>query len=264
MQTYSGRVGLSSWKFRLAVAVGTLFLVCCGGGGGGGGGGDTQEPTQTGVLNGPCFTDGTCDGVLVCRNDVCVEPPDSDDDGSVDTGGGGIGSACGSCDPGLTCVSDAPGGYCSKSCARHEDCGADAYCYATESYGSVCLAACERDDDCRQGYTCQGDPGLTVCYPAPDGDVPQGNYTNASFFGCYALNYEIEFRLLFDGVNRFADIQWTPLSGEIRYAGTYQVSGNQITFYYSDGDVKQYSFTMIDNGFNMDGYHYYVYDQGCE
>jgi|GEM_PF-3091714 len=36
-----------------------------------------EEPTY---LGGPCHTDGTCDGILVCINDVCKYPPTEDGD----------------------------------------------------------------------------------------------------------------------------------------------------------------------------------------
>ena len=29
----------------------------------------------------------------------------------------------------------------------------------------LCLDACSTDGDCRPGYTCQGDPDFTVCFP---------------------------------------------------------------------------------------------------
>lgn len=263
MKTRSWGTGARKWARLGVVLLSAWLLLCCGGGGGSNGDEDNGDPPQAGVLNGPCFEDGTCDGVLICENDICVGPADNDD-GDDTTPTGGIGSSCGDCGPGLTCLTELAGGYCTRACSQSGDCGAGAYCYNTENAGALCFEACWADADCRQGYTCQGESGKTVCYPAPGGDPPQGNYTNAAFVGCYALNNELAYRLLFDGVNRFADIQWTPISGEIRYAGTYSVAGNQITFQYTTGERKQYAFVMMENGFDMDGYHYYRYDQGCE
>ncbi|MCX5898395.1 MAG: Ig-like domain-containing protein, partial [Proteobacteria bacterium] len=77
--------------------------------------------------------------------------------------GGGIGAACGTCDPGLSCITSAPGGYCTKSCASNSDCGQGAYCYQLQDEQgqkqALCLDACSANTDCRAGYTCQGDPG---------------------------------------------------------------------------------------------------------
>jgi hypothetical protein len=83
--------------------------------------------------------------------------------------GGGIGAACGTCDPGLTCITSAPNGYCTKSCVMSADCGPGAYCYTVQNeqgqQQSLCLVACSTDADCRPDYTCQGRPNFTVCFP---------------------------------------------------------------------------------------------------
>jgi hypothetical protein len=93
--------------------------------------------------------------------------------GSTGTTGGGtprtdgtLGSSCGTCVGGLTCVTDAsiPEGYCTTQCQDASACGGLGFCYQT-SQGGYCLRSCAATADCRAGYSCQGDPGATVCYP---------------------------------------------------------------------------------------------------
>jgi hypothetical protein len=118
---------------------------------------------------------------------ACGDTSSGDDDGESTGGGGGggggdgggvtydrtglndgsTGSACGTCSAGLTCDTTAEGGYCTRSCTG--ECAAGALCYDVGGSGA-CLRACSRDLDCRLGYSCQGDPGSTVCFPAEEGD----------------------------------------------------------------------------------------------
>ncbi|MBX7082384.1 MAG: hypothetical protein K1X88_24475 [Nannocystaceae bacterium] len=63
----------------------------------------------------------------------------------------GVGAACsadGDCANGLTCFTDAHGGYCTTvGCSADADCGGDASC-ATVGDTAVCLRACASDADC--------------------------------------------------------------------------------------------------------------------
>lgn len=78
---------------------------------------------------------------------------------------GTVGSSCGTCVTGLTCVTDAPDGYCTKACTSSADCGASASCH--DDNGLVCFRDCVADADCRQGYSCVKDPrtSTSICYP---------------------------------------------------------------------------------------------------
>lgn len=61
-----------------------------------------------------------------------------------------------------------PGGYCSGSCMRAEDCGDGATCSQTfRSRPGTCYARCENDDGCRDGYRCRvsATSGLGMCMP---------------------------------------------------------------------------------------------------
>ncbi len=82
---------------------------------------------------------------------------------------GTLGSSCTtSCQAGLQCGLQAPGGYCTRACTSTPECGSGAYCYQTAA-GPGCLRACQSDLDCREGYACQGTAGATACYPAAAG-----------------------------------------------------------------------------------------------
>ncbi len=203
--------------------------------------------------------------VLVCYFSACDGGEGGDDEGvqnanPAGTNDGSIGSSCGTCDAGLTCVTEVAGGYCTKTCNGPSECGTDAYCYNTESHGPVCLRACSYDSECREGYSCQGDADSTVCYPNQGGDTtPGGNYTNASVSGCYAQDgASITFRFWFDGQSNFQDVQYNPVSGDIVYSGTYVISGNQLTLQYYDDEPKVYTIAINSNGIILDdvGYHY--------
>jgi hypothetical protein len=182
--------------------------------------------------------------------------------------GGGIGAACGVCAPGLTCITDAPGGYCTKTCSRNSDCGQAAFCYQIQDEQgqpqALCLAACSTNADCRAGYTCQGDPGATVCFPGGSSGtttVPGGGggYTNADLNGCYGKQTDPEmFKYQFDGAGKFCWITWNSLSGEASYGGQYQVSGSQLLLAYSDGTNETHSLYISadKSSIQIDGTNY--------
>jgi hypothetical protein len=186
--------------------------------------------------------------------------------------GGGVGSACGACDPGLTCITDAPGGYCTRSCSSNSDCGQDAYCYQVQDEQGqmigLCLAACSTNTDCRDGYTCQGDQGATVCFPGgssgstttiPGGGGGGGDYTNADLNGCYGKQTDPEmFKYQFDGAGRFCWITWNYYTGESAWGGQYQVSGNQLQLAYSDGTNETHSLFISPDksSIQIDGTNY--------
>lgn len=208
-----------------------------------------------GKSGGPCYNNGTCDSGLVCVDNICT---DNDSGGRSTLDNGSIGSSCGTCNPGLTCITDAPEGYCSTSCSDSSPCNSNAYCYNTESYGALCMRACNSDADCRKDYKCQGTPGSTVCYPAPG-----GNSGNAGLNGCYAMNNDITFQLWFDGEGQFQDIAWNPFSGSITYSGSYQVSNGQLSLHYDDGSTKTYKLVIYKDGIKLDGTPYNYVGSQC-
>jgi len=193
---------------------------------------------------------------------------------TISEGGGGIGEACGTCAPGLTCITSAPGGYCTKSCSSNSDCGQGAYCYQVQAEQgqnqALCLDACSANTDCRAGYTCQGDPGATVCFPGGSSSttttIPGGGYTNADLNGCYGKQADPEmFKYQFDGVSTFCWITWNYYSGESSWGGQYQVSGNQLQLNYDSGDNETHSlFISPDKSYiQIDGTNYIVGEVSC-
>lgn len=98
-----------------------------------------------------------------------------------------VGSACSSdedCGGGaMTCKTtfangEAPGGYCSQSCAVHADCGESGFCVSGVNGVNLnigtCYRTCSPPDGCRDGYVCQSFGGSTseeagVCTLAPPG-----------------------------------------------------------------------------------------------
>lgn len=91
------------------------------------------------------------------------------------------GSACGKssvgnpctvstdCDPGQTCLTSAPGGYCSKGCSAEGtsvDCPGGTVC-ASFAGALMCSAVCQQQSDCRAEYECNGLTGSSVkaCRP---------------------------------------------------------------------------------------------------
>lgn len=185
--------------------------------------------------------------------------------------GGGIGAACGTCAPGLTCITSSPGGYCTKSCASNSDCGQGAYCYQLQDEQgqkqALCLDACSANTDCRAGYTCQGDPGATVCFPGGSSGTTTttpgggGGGGNADLKGCYGKQADPEmFKYQFDGVSTFCWITWNYYSGESSWGGQYQVSGSQLQLNYDSGDNETHTlFISPDKSYiQIDGTNYIV------
>jgi hypothetical protein len=220
--------------------------------------GCNNDNADTGKQGGPCYTNGTCDQGLDCVNNICVQVTTEPGDDSADPNDGSLGSSCGTCNAGLTCVTDAPSGYCTKSCTDSAQCGAGAYCYNTDDFGPLCLRACSNDADCRAGYTCQGEAGSTVCYPSPDGTPGEGTpgTGNASLQGCYAMNDGVSFQLWFDGSERFQDIAFNPLSGQVVYGGSYTVANGKLTLHYDDGTIKEYSLVIYSGYITLNGTPY--------
>ncbi|GAB4293746.1 MAG: hypothetical protein Kow0090_08210 [Myxococcota bacterium] len=183
-------------------------------------------------------------------DDSAASDDDDDNDSSSDNVGGGkelsdgsIGSSCGKCQAGLTCATDAPGGYCTKACSSAADCGKSAYCYQTE-VGPACLKACLSNSDCRTDYSCQGEAGAMVCYPDVEsggGDGGTAATNNSQLKGCFAKNSDITFQYWFDGVRNFEMHYWNPVSGNTIYGGVYQVKSGALTLSYSDGTVENHS-----------------------
>jgi hypothetical protein len=139
---------------------------------------------------GSCFLGCTAaigcsrDGYL-CRvvNDVgrCVpgsKPLGDDVAGSVCASDEDCGGAAMSCLSKLGDL-DAPGGYCSQSCAIDSDCGASGKCinglgFVTINSGK-CYRTCDANDDCRADYVCRSLSGAVdepgVCVPAGSADA---------------------------------------------------------------------------------------------
>jgi formylglycine-generating enzyme required for sulfatase activity len=127
------------------------------------------------------YGDGHCD-------DWCPQPdPDcgmswttttSNTTNSTTTiGGSMLGAPCSSkadCGSDGICVTNFPGGYCSKECASNQDCGGEGWCYAvTDNQGTVyrCLDGCTNSGECRQGYDCMTFDSAypTYCWPSSGG-----------------------------------------------------------------------------------------------
>jgi hypothetical protein len=83
-----------------------------------------------------------------------------------DDNSGNLGSSCGSnvkCYPGLTCVTQAPGGLCTKNCSSDADCSGGS-CQSVPSWGGmICLKTCASDQMCRTGYRCVSAGRVSVC-----------------------------------------------------------------------------------------------------
>ncbi len=181
-----------------------------------------------------------------------------------------LGSPCSSnanCGTDGLCISDWPGGYCTKECSNHQDCGGEGWCYiilnTNQGDMNLCLNGCTGSGECRQGYICDGNSGYTVCSPDSSGG---DSYTNADLSGCYARQVDPEMnKYWFDGAINFSEINWNPVSGTVKWGCQYQVSGGpgngQIRLNYSDGDVKLSSlFISSDKSYiKIDGTNYIEY-----
>ncbi|RYE85489.1 MAG: hypothetical protein EOO75_16930 [Myxococcales bacterium] len=76
---------------------------------------------------------------------------------------GRLGSSCGSCQGGLTCVTGFPNGVCSKGCQSSSDCQGG-LCVLS-GYDLLCLPRCLSDTSCRPGYRCASADEGSVCAP---------------------------------------------------------------------------------------------------
>jgi hypothetical protein len=82
---------------------------------------------------------------------------------------GGVGGGCHGdkeCAPGLSCVGDLPGGYCTKDCST-VDCDPGSICSQVAS-ANLCLKACAAHADCRSGYQCFNGACTLGCTTADD------------------------------------------------------------------------------------------------
>jgi hypothetical protein len=153
------------------------------------------------------LTGGTGKCYQGCTKDECTR----DGYGCVDVGSKGqkgcspvkqalpegtVGKTCtgaGDCSGG-TCATDlpthiqgmsigttpAPGGYCTSSCTKDEECGTGAACAGSFSFGTVvlaegsCAVSCTTKDTCRPGYDCIIIPNLPMQMKTclPDGTTP--------------------------------------------------------------------------------------------
>lgn len=78
--------------------------------------------------------------------------------GRVEQNDGALGSSCSStgvqCNSGLTCVSSAPSGLCTKVCTSDSDCSAYSAKCTLAFGGMYCIKTCLSDQMCREGYSC--------------------------------------------------------------------------------------------------------------
>ena len=84
-----------------------------------------------------------------------------------------VGDACtatADCDPGLTCETSVPGGYCTQACTTAgevSDCPDGAICDAIGGQAMACVKICMIQSDCRDDQQCNGTTGssLKACKP---------------------------------------------------------------------------------------------------
>lgn len=129
-----------------------------------------------------------CGGLAGC--DAERKPGDSSTKSRLS---GDVGSACtsaASCKDGFACLTQltggagyalvaeplaAPGGYCSKECSDHEDCGPEGLCFGRGLLGGggECRRACTQNRDCDDGQECASAGSLSssllpdTCQPLP-------------------------------------------------------------------------------------------------
>lgn len=73
------------------------------------------------------------------------------------------------CDFGQSCLTQLPGGYCTKSCSIDGDtreCPGGTVC-ANHGTALLCSATCQQQSDCRAEYECNGvsNSSLKACRP---------------------------------------------------------------------------------------------------
>jgi hypothetical protein len=83
---------------------------------------------------------------------------------------GGTCAANGDCDEGLTCETQAAGGYCTKACTMPgstDGCPENAVCDAIIGSTNACVRICKTSSDCRTDQDCNGVTGSNIkaCKP---------------------------------------------------------------------------------------------------
>lgn len=181
--------------------------------------------------------------------------------GQSELSDGTLGSSCtGSCSGNLSCYtsSEVPGGYCTASCSSDAACGSTGHCYQTVN-GPACLRRCGGDADCRPGYSCQGDAGNTVCFPAATGGGSGGGTGAAGSSGggdsCIA-NEQLtggwwqstvaleQARFYADGTAEYES--YSQVSGTVPYSGSWQLACPTLTLNLSGSSPV--SFTVQGDG----------------
>lgn len=122
--------------------------------------------------------------ILAALNSSCSGWPGVSSDSTPPAGGsqlddttGAIGSSCGtevSCQPGLTCASQAPGGLCTKACSSNDDCSGGVCVWYPQLGGLICFKACVSDQVCRPDYSCQTTGSDDLCAPGSAAGVDGG------------------------------------------------------------------------------------------
>jgi hypothetical protein len=83
---------------------------------------------------------------------------------------GGLCTAAGGCDKGLTCDTAVPGGYCTAACTTPgvlTGCPEGALCDSISGSAPTCTKICTEQSDCRSDLECNGATGSSVktCKP---------------------------------------------------------------------------------------------------
>ncbi len=102
---------------------------------------------------------------------------------------------------------------------------------------------------------------IFICFTC--GACDTASYENSSLSGCYALNNEIFHQFWFNGVNEFEEIYWTEVSGTVSYAGTYNVSQNELYLEYYGYDPEVFSLYIYHGSISIDGGSYYWIGDSC-
>jgi hypothetical protein len=83
-----------------------------------------------------------------------------------------VGDACerkADCGTGLFCDLATPGGYCTQSPCREDECPPEAVCVDFGDESSWCMRKCGDGEGCREGLVCRKDVGSApFCGVAPE------------------------------------------------------------------------------------------------
>ena len=203
--------------------------------------------------------------LLVACGTAAPDGGDGGGDGGSGAGGdggggstlsdGSIGSSCTTgCDAGLTCETTAPGGYCSRTCTAEADCAPAGHCYNLQGASGpvqACLRGCGDDLDCREGYTCQGDAGNTICYPGDDGGGGclseanlVGNWMPTCGGSCEELRFAPDHTVYYG--------YWTAASGNTESYGDWTLTCPTLTVRLTSGywAPATYTYTVTATGFH--------------